>query len=118
MQWDSTATGGFTSGEPWLPAVDPQERSVAAQHEDPDSLLHLYRRLLGLRRGLGGGFRLLDSAPGLVAFERGDHVVAVNTTGEQQPTPATGDLVLATSADVLADRRLAPHAATIVRKPG
>jgi alpha-glucosidase len=118
MQWDATATGGFTSGEPWLPAVDPEERSVAAQREDPDSLLHLYRRLLGLRRGLGGGFRLLDSAPGLVAFERGDHVVAVNTTGEQQPPPATGDLVLATSDDALADRRLAPHAATIVRKPG
>jgi alpha-glucosidase len=118
MQWDATATGGFTSGEPWLPAVDPQARNVAAQLEDAGSLLHLYRRLLEVRRTLGGSFSLLEPTPGLVAFERGDHVVAVNTTGQRQPTPATGDLVLATTDDALADGRLAPHAATIVRKPG
>jgi alpha-glucosidase len=50
MQWDTSPTGGFTSGLPWLPLVDPGTRSVAAQSADPASLLNLYRRLLALRR--------------------------------------------------------------------
>src|SRR5204863_294847 len=35
MQWDTSPTGGFTSGVPWLPAVDPAERNVEAQRDDP-----------------------------------------------------------------------------------
>ena len=50
MQWDATSTGGFTTGTPWLAPVDPAERNVAAQREDPDSLLALYRDLLAWRR--------------------------------------------------------------------
>jgi alpha-glucosidase len=118
MQWDSSATGGFTTGEPWLPAVDPQERNVEAQRVDPDSLLHLYRRLLELRPTLGTGFRLLDAAPGIVAFERGDQIVAINTTNESQPAPPHGELVLATHSSALEDGRLAPHAGAVSRKPG
>jgi alpha-glucosidase len=52
MQWDGTPSGGFTTGRPWLPLVDPAERSVADQREDPGSLLALYRDLLAWRRGL------------------------------------------------------------------
>jgi alpha-glucosidase len=47
MQWDSS--GGFTSGTPWLPMVDPEKRNVADEREDPDSLLNLYRELIGHR---------------------------------------------------------------------
>jgi alpha-glucosidase len=47
MQWD--ANGGFTSGTPWLPMVDPAERNVADQRNDPDSLLNLYRELIASR---------------------------------------------------------------------
>jgi len=46
MQWDGSASGGFTTGEPWLPLVDPAERNVEAQRADPDSLLNHYRRLI------------------------------------------------------------------------
>ena len=46
MQWDGSPTGGFTTGEPWLPPIDPKERNVRAQREDPDSLLTHYRRLI------------------------------------------------------------------------
>jgi len=49
MQWDATPTGGFTSGRPWLPLVDPAARNVEAQRGDPDSLLSLYRRLIAAR---------------------------------------------------------------------
>lgn len=48
MQWDSS--GGFTSGEPWLPMVDPEDRNVADQRDDPDSLLNHYRDLIARRR--------------------------------------------------------------------
>ena len=46
LQWDASPTGGFTTGEPWLPPIDSQERNVEAQQDDPDSLLNFYRRLI------------------------------------------------------------------------
>src|SRR3954453_8085911 len=50
MQWDGTADGGFTTGTPWLPMVDPGRRNVADQRDDPGSLLNHYRELIA-RRG-------------------------------------------------------------------
>jgi alpha-glucosidase len=108
MQWD--ASGGFTSGEPWLPLVDPANRNAADQRGDPESLLSLYRRLIELRQPLGNGFRLLDAEPGVVAYERNGHVVAVNTTAEPRTAPE-GEPVLATHGG----ESLPPHAALIVR---
>ena len=58
MQWDATPTGGFTTGTPWLPPIDPARRSVAGQAADRGSLLHLYRDLIALRRELGGAVRV------------------------------------------------------------
>jgi len=108
MQWD--ADGGFTSGKPWLPLVDPEARNVADEQADPGSLLNLYRSLIELRRGLGPGFRLLDAEPGVVAFERDGNAVAVNTTAEPRPA-AEGKPVLATHEG----QGLPPHAALIVQ---
>jgi alpha-glucosidase len=48
MQWD--ASGGFTTGTPWLPMVDPEKRNVAGQRDDPGSLLNHYRELIARRR--------------------------------------------------------------------
>jgi alpha-glucosidase len=95
LAWDASPSGGFSSGTPWLAVLDPTARNVAGQRDDPTSLLALYRRLIGLRRGLGAGFRMLDSEPGVVAYERGEHVVAVNTTDEPREAPE-GKVVLAT----------------------
>jgi alpha-glucosidase len=110
MQWEGSPGGGFTSGRPWLPLVDPEARNVADERADPGSLLNLYRRLIELRRELGQGFRLLDAEPGVVAYERGDHVVAVNTTAEPRTAPE-GEPVLATHRS----DGLPAHAALIVR---
>ncbi|MGN7159662.1 alpha-amylase family glycosyl hydrolase [Sphingomonas sp. SAFR-052] len=46
-----TEQDGFTTGDPWLP-IDPAHLplNVAAQADDPHSMLTLYRRLLALRR--------------------------------------------------------------------
>jgi len=50
MRWDATSTGGFTSGEPWLPmGSDVAEKNVETLKKDRCSLLWLYRRLIELR---------------------------------------------------------------------
>jgi len=50
MQWDSSETAGFTTGEPWEAlAGDLETVNVATQDADPDSLLNQYRALIRLR---------------------------------------------------------------------
>ena len=53
MQWDSTErTAGFTSGHPWQVLqndIDTVNVNVAAQLDDPESLLSRYRDLIHLR---------------------------------------------------------------------
>ena len=107
MQWDASPNGSFTDGDPWLPLVDPEERNVAAQRTDDDSLLALYRRLIAVRRAspalLRGEHRsILGLADGVIAYLReGDGqrvVVALNTS----PEPRRIDLSrFGTHADVL-----------------
>lgn len=53
MQWDSSRHAGFTTGDPWLPVNHNYcQINVAQQEEDPDSILHFYRRAIALRRQL------------------------------------------------------------------
>ena len=113
MQWDASPAGGFTSGEPWLPAVDPERTNVEAQRDDPRSTLSLVRDLVALRRVLGGALELVDAGPGVLAYMRGDHVVAVNTTAQERRAPAAGDVVLETEPGALRDGALAPHAGVV-----
>ena len=51
MQWTADKNAGFTSGEPWF-SINPNYTrvNVAAQEEDPDSLLNFYRALLAYRK--------------------------------------------------------------------
>jgi alpha-glucosidase len=71
MEWDATASGGFSEAEPWLPlAGDHAERSVERQRDDSTSMLNLYRRLIQLRR----------SEPAL-------------SVGSYAPVPAQGNLL-------------------------
>ena len=50
MQWSADTNAGFTTGTPWR-ALDANyaQVNVAAQEQDPDSLLNLYRTLTKLR---------------------------------------------------------------------
>src|SRR5215216_2330809 len=113
MQWDSSPEGSFTTGEPWLPTVDPERVNVEAQREDPRSTVSLVRDLLALRRVLGAGLDLIDAAPGVLAYRRGEHTVAINTTAEERPAPATGELVLETRTSALRGAALAAHSGVI-----
>ncbi len=52
MQWDETINAGFCATAPWLP-LDPEQKglNVAAEVEDPNSMLALYQRLIAYRKG-------------------------------------------------------------------
>ena len=113
MQWDGSPSGGFTTGEAWLPPVDPERTNVEEQREDPRSMLSLVRDVLALRRVMGEGFELLDAPAGVLAYRRGDHTVAVNTTAEERSAPARGDAVAETEPGGLRDGALAPHAGVV-----
>jgi alpha-glucosidase len=109
MQWDAGPGRGFTTGEPWLPFGDPAI-NVAAQTDDPDSLLSLHRRLIHLRKRSPalqrGGYRPLARVPAPVfAYTREAEderlLIALNFSSTPQtvalPDEVTGrDLVLAT----------------------
>jgi alpha-glucosidase len=113
MQWDASPTGGFTTGEPWLAAVDPERTNVEDQRDDPRSTLSLVRDLLTIRRVLGARIELLDAAPGVLAYRRGDHTVAINTTAEERPAPGAGEVALETAPGAIQGSTLAPHAGAI-----
>ena len=52
VQWTAGPNAGFSATEPWF-YVNPNytEINVAAQEDDPDSVLNFYRRALALRKG-------------------------------------------------------------------
>jgi glycosidase len=67
MPWDASAGGGFTTGMPWHPFSQGQATAnVAAQRDEPGSLLSHYRNLVRVRgqsQALSrGGLRLLSSS--------------------------------------------------------
>jgi len=50
MQWSTEVNAGFTTGAPWRnPDTNYSQVNVAAQENDPSSLLSLYRTLIKLR---------------------------------------------------------------------
>jgi alpha-glucosidase len=75
MQWSPARHGGFSEVEPWLPfASDDPNLTVERQRDDPTSVLHLFRSLIGLRRKIPalavGAYRPLPAPPDVFSFER------------------------------------------------
>ncbi|MBD0334461.1 MAG: DUF3459 domain-containing protein [Cyanobacteria bacterium Co-bin13] len=75
MQWSAEKNAGFTTGQPWLPlAADYPTQNVAAQQQDPHSILSLHRRLIALRRQepalREGAYRWVQSQGTLLAYVR------------------------------------------------
>ena len=117
LPWRGTeAPFGFSpaeaSGRPWLPQpADWAALTVQAQEADPASMLWLYRQALRLRKreaALGDGpLTWLDSAPGVLAFRRGDFFTSVtNLGGEPVALPDHDSILLASTP--LADGLLPP----------
>ena len=87
MQWDASATAGFTGqrAAPWLPVGDSAAVNVAGQRDDPGSMLRLCRELISLRRAEFGGeivaYRSLPAPPGGWAYRAGRLTVLANFSG-------------------------------------
>jgi alpha-glucosidase len=103
MPWtgDAAAGAGFTEPgvEPWLPFGDVAACNVAAQRDDPDSVLSFTRSVLALRRELAdlqtGAYTEVAVAGGAWVWRRGETVlVACNLAGA--PATVTLDGVRAT----------------------
>ena len=87
MPWDGGPGAGFTTGRPWLPVGEANRPlHVAAQRDDPGSMLSLHRRLLRLRRSApaltGGGYEPVEADGDVLAYLRtgpdGRYLVALN----------------------------------------
>lgn len=101
VPWDPEPAHGWAGGPdpwlPWPPGAD-DRMNVASQLGDPDSMLHLYRRILEARHSspalARGTFRWLASPEDTLVFirEEGDdaRLVAINfgeETGFELPEP-------------------------------
>jgi alpha-glucosidase len=105
IPWTVDAPHGW-GPEPWLP-FPPDAELVAhdAQRDDPASMLHLYRRLLHLRRTYDalrqGTLTWLDLGDGIVGYRRGDGddavTVAINVTGDERSVELGGRTLLVSS---------------------
>ena len=76
MQWKDAPQAGFTSGTPWLKVNDNYPLiNVEKEEEQPDSVLHYYRKLIALRKS--GEYReLFTYGKFEPAYENADHVMA------------------------------------------
>ncbi|MCU1344628.1 MAG: putative glycosyl hydrolase, family 13 [Acidimicrobiia bacterium] len=74
IPWDDSARHGW-DGDPWLPwPPEARQRNVSAAQSNATSIVHLYRRLLALRRASPalrrGRCRLIESNPAVLAYDR------------------------------------------------
>ena len=147
MQWSAAPGGGFTTGQPWAPLnANYAAWNVAAQTDDPASLLSHYRRLVGARNASaalrrGQTLAVPASDAGVIAYVREDGdervLVAVNLRGGaadallslppgvfEAGTVATESLVggaapdLSVSAPGQAAVSLGPYEALVLRPAG
>jgi alpha-glucosidase len=116
MPWDDEPPGfGFTTGAPWLPMPQEYGRlTVAAQLEDVNSTLSLYRRALELRANhpgfAGDAVEWYGAPPGCFAFRRSGSTLVCALNASSAPVPLPPGDVLLTSVP-LVDGELPPNAA-------
>ena len=129
MQW--TGEGGFSDGdvEPWLPMGNAAARNVADQREDPGSILHLCRDLVGLRRDRedlrSGTYEALETPAGIWAWRRGAATIVAVNHGDAAAMLAVGPATVLIGTDRGRDReeveeliRLDPREALVLGERG
>ena len=107
MQWSTAPNAGFTTGKPWLRvASDYRTVNVAAQRQEPNSVLALYQQLIALRQGeptlQAGKFQIFQATRDVLAYMRGEtFLVALNLGRATQrlPLPPNGTVALSTHLD-------------------
>ncbi len=127
MPWSDEPGGGFTSAAatPWLPFGDLAACNVAAQRDDPGSVLHLVRDLIALRKRspelTSGSYEPLPAPAGAWAWRRGERfVVALNLADADVTVEgAAGRVAIATDRARDGERvdgalRLGPYEGVVV----
>ncbi|HYJ55922.1 MAG TPA: alpha-amylase family glycosyl hydrolase [Mycobacterium sp.] len=111
---------GPDGAEPWLP--QPREwadLSVAAQSEDPVSMLALYRTALRLRRTLPDlgrdEFRWIASAANVLAFQRGTALRCIANLSSEAVPIGPRDEVLLVSIPLMAADEIPPDTTVWLR---
>jgi oligo-1,6-glucosidase len=76
MQWNNEENAGFTTGTPWI-KVNPnyKEINVKQAQEDPNSILHYYKKLIQLRKQnltivYGNYVQILEEHPEIYSYLR------------------------------------------------
>lgn len=99
MQWDATGRGFGHAEQPWLPFGPAlEQRNVAVQAGNPDSMLSLYRRLIQLRSSSTalrrGRYRATQAPDGVYAYWRehdGERFLVVLNFASAQRVVETGE---------------------------
>ncbi len=113
MQWSAESYAGFSIAEPWLPvAADYSTVNVAAQRDDPTSMLRLYQRLIQYRKVTPalnrGSYHPLGDTAGdcfvyLRQFDDQRRLIALNFSTDEQtltlPDLGDGRIVISTYLD-------------------
>ncbi len=112
MPWDASPLAGFTTGKPWLPIGEHGSANVAAQMDDPRSMLSLYRTLIGLRRShpvlVAGKMHAVSAERNLLRYERvGDamHLLVALNMGDAPAVTITQPGVMLASTVSGRDRQ-------------
>ncbi|MBI5964291.1 MAG: DUF3459 domain-containing protein [Chloroflexi bacterium] len=113
MQWSNSENAGFSTSTPWrAPNQDYTTVNVAAQTEDPNSLLHHYQALIQLRKEhpalqMGDAILLETDNPAIFALLRtsGDEKILILVNLGKTPV---SDYKLSLEESVLTDGTLTP----------
>ncbi len=111
MQWDDSHMAGFTSAEkPWF-GINPNYTSinVKQQQEDPDSILHFYKKMIHLRKKhevfVYGKYELLfEENPQVFAYLRilGEvQALVINNVSKEKIEVIIPDHLLASSSTLM-----------------
>ena len=109
MQWDGSQLAGFTAGTPWLRLVANHATvNVATLSSQSDSVLNLYRTLIGLRNGTAalhsGRVEGVAGNGRMLRYERVDEgqrfAILLNFNQRHEEAPiASGHIVASTHMD-------------------
>jgi alpha-glucosidase len=106
MQWDSSKLAGFTDETPWLRlSADHTTVNVAALSGQSDSMLSLYRTLIGLRNSHAalnsGQVEGVSSDGHILRYERVDEAqrfaILLNLSDSKEETPIAAGYILAST---------------------
>ena len=121
---------GWRGEPPYLPfPPEAAERNVEAQRADPESIAHLYRDLIAVRRASpalsGGDWKPVEAPKDVIGFRRsaaGDQrVILVNFAGHAEEIPVDGGWVVELASDRAGEGEkyggLVPGDAAVILRP-